>query len=366
MRLRNGGAILSTFRLPTRGCGLLGAGLGHNPVVISTIRDKPIGPLEGIKEVERLLDEAYTKACGKDHRVFGEVQVGSREYDRLWRSQGFSPTYGEITPTGVAYLFGVMLPPRPVEHFVDLGSGMGKLCLQAWLQFGHQLSSITGVELSKVRHKRAVAAAMELVTTERIQGQWVPDSAQLDLVLGDMFKLPLHDKTFLYCANLTFSPEILSRLSRKILRESPSGTRVVSMRPLTGVPITEPQECKLAIRGIPEPPKVKPAMGAFYDEDDGPLVTAPPMPADPEFDDSIDPAWEGMTRSRRSFPRTRLLRRDIRNPRRSLCGLRRRRSVGQPLETDRKMLKLVDHLDLPMTWSNHTPLYVYGVVMAPL
>lgn len=31
--------------------GLLGAGLGHNPVVISTIRDKPIGPLEGIKEV---------------------------------------------------------------------------------------------------------------------------------------------------------------------------------------------------------------------------------------------------------------------------------------------------------------------------
>ncbi|KAF4713739.1 hypothetical protein FOZ62_003753 [Perkinsus olseni] len=255
MRLRDGGAILSTFRLAKSRCGRLSADLarGQVPTVISRIRADPISPVGGIKEVERLLDEAYTRACGRNHRVFGDVQVGSREYNRVWRSQGFSPTYGEITATGVAYLFGVMLPPREEEHFVDLGSGMGRLCLQAWLQFGHQLASVTGVELSRVRHSRAVAASLELVETESIRGRWMLESGPVNLVVGDMLRLPLHDKTFIYCANLTFSAEILQRLTRKILRESPIGTRVVSMRPLTGSALVQPMECPLAPRGTALP-----------------------------------------------------------------------------------------------------------------
>ncbi|KAF4665816.1 hypothetical protein FOZ61_010497 [Perkinsus olseni] len=370
MRLRDGGAILSTFRLAESRCGRLSADLarGQIPTVISRIRADPISPVEGIKEVERLLDEAYTKACGKNHRVFGDVQVGSREYNRVWRSQGFSPTYGEITSTGVAYLFGAMLPPREEEHFVDLGSGMGRLCLQAWLQFGHQLASVTGVELSRVRHSRAVAASLELVKTESIRGRWMLESGPVNLVVGDMLRLPLHDKTFIYCANLTFSAEILQRLTRKILRESPIGTRVVSMRSLIDSAVVQPMECPLAPRGIPQPPpSPKLASRMPYDDecDDLPFMPAPPMPSGPEFDDDIDVHSDEPKVASRSFPRTRSRRRALGNPRLYLPRLGRRRADDPP-DTDGKVLKLVDHLDLPMTWSSHTPLYVYEVTMDPL
>ncbi|KAF4717543.1 hypothetical protein FOZ63_002215, partial [Perkinsus olseni] len=201
-----------------------------------------------------------------------------------------------------------------------------------------------------------------------IRGRWMLESGPVVVLVASEIPLPLHDKTFIYCANLTFSAEILQRLTRKILRESPIGARVVSMRPLTGSASVQPMECPLAPRRIPQPPSSArlPSRMPFDDEcEDFPVMPAPPMPSGPEFDDAVDGPSDDPKVASRSFPRTRSRRRVLGNPRPPLPKLGRRRTTTSP-DSDGKVLKLIDHLDLPMTWSSHTPLYVYEVTMYPL
>ncbi len=61
---------------------------------------------------------------------------------------GSSLLYGEVLPSGVTKLLdSIHLDASRAHVLYDLGCGIGKLAVQAWLQWPH-LTKVVGVEVS--------------------------------------------------------------------------------------------------------------------------------------------------------------------------------------------------------------------------
>ncbi|MFT7596552.1 MAG: hypothetical protein ACI8R4_003888 [Paracoccaceae bacterium] len=72
----------------------------------------------------------------------------------ILRSSSCSATYGELTQTGARNLIR-HLGPEPQDVFLDNGSGVGKLVLQAAMSVG--IRQCVGIERIRARHEYAVA-----------------------------------------------------------------------------------------------------------------------------------------------------------------------------------------------------------------
>ena len=141
-------------------------------------------------------------------------------------------TYGEISPKGVRQLFHAMKLTSPNAHdtnsspssstvFVDLGSGTGKVVVQAALEIPH-LSQAIGWELAPSRH----AAAMRALTRAResiLDSHYylidtnLLSSSRIQLHQGDLFEAAANDNhlyqaTHIWIASLCFSPSMMERL----------------------------------------------------------------------------------------------------------------------------------------------------------
>jgi len=160
-------------------------------------------------------------------------------------------TYGEVTETGARQIARVLgldelgCPPKFV--FVDLGSGVGKLVTQAYLEWPAVKRSI-GVELSQERSARAVEAwrqcstegfAKALRGQASMLGRTHGDSNQALLQESvsepefwqvDFFQADLTEATHVYIASLCFSDALLERLSGKLATEAPNLQAVASLR----------------------------------------------------------------------------------------------------------------------------------------
>ena len=112
-------------------------------------------------------------------------------------------TYGEMTPLGfrsMAERVGLCKG----DVFVDLGSGLGRVVLQAAREFAVRRS--IGVEYALSRHTLAEEAREASASTQSVE------FIHGDCADADVWRAALHDATVMYVSNLLFGEELQERL----------------------------------------------------------------------------------------------------------------------------------------------------------
>lgn len=116
--------------------------------------------------------------------------------------------YGEITAQGMRRL-ARRVTLNQSDCFYDLGSGIGRAVLQAFLEFGVHRS--VGIELASTRHHQAEMA-----------WQWMQDAGIQDndgcvrLVEGDILQEDCTEATVIFCSSLCFSEDLMRALGLEI------------------------------------------------------------------------------------------------------------------------------------------------------
>jgi hypothetical protein len=178
-------------------------------------------------------------------------------------------TYGEVTSKGARQLFhhmGMMTTTNNSKNipsttddeddttisnhnhqeddkddivFVDLGSGRGKLVMQAFMELPRIIKA-TGIELGPGRHRSAVAAWEELQGSARIlrsdhhpttegRGATIPD-AEVEFLLLDLLQSDLSQATHIYIASLCFPDALMHHIARKLGQDAPKLQCVATLR----------------------------------------------------------------------------------------------------------------------------------------
>lgn len=166
--------------------------------------------------------------------------------------------YGELLPIGMLQM-GSTARLGSKDCFIDIGSGTGKVALQAATDYN--VASSVGIEISPTRHAIAQTALQQLLQTK-------PDAAsRVRLMLGDAMADPeaksaLRKATVVYSNNLLFGNELNARLAA-LVHESAARVVIVS-KPFDGgivgftsdySPIPCPMSWQVPIRaGEPMPP----------------------------------------------------------------------------------------------------------------
>jgi len=156
-------------------------------------------------------------------------------------------TYGEVTTTGCRQIFynmgmtgayaasassGDDAADNPEEavsnaiHFIDMGSGVGKFAMQAYLELP-RIASSKGVELAPARHENAVAAWKELQELAREIRHSIPDhssledgvpDAKVEFIQGDLLEVDISEITHMYISSLCFTDDMMYQLGKRFER----------------------------------------------------------------------------------------------------------------------------------------------------
>ena len=150
-------------------------------------------------------------------------------------------TYGEITELGARQLFHFMRMNTQISdgiQFIDMGSGAGKLVVQAYLEIP-SLILAKGVELSSSRSKVAnhvwhnlEAEAKKARTHIDISRSRTHEimNASIELHHGDLFEINISAATHIYVASLCFTEEMLDKLGDKIISQAMSLQCVATLK----------------------------------------------------------------------------------------------------------------------------------------
>lgn len=206
------------------------------------------------REVQNILDRTYDwRYSGyciglAEDQVVKDAQAKVAENETVLQAH----TYGEVTPNGVRQLaefMGLTVASPDAVSFLDLGSGVGKMVLQMYLEVPRVTRSL-GVELHPTRAQRGQEALAMLnqlgdvrdLRRQMLQGAVLarrpqaPFAAKLlrsnhlgfiDLLEADMFDLDLSQFTHIYLASLTWGTAMINRLAVKLVTEA-SQLRVVA------------------------------------------------------------------------------------------------------------------------------------------
>eukprot|EP00929_Paragymnodinium_shiwhaense_P068702 TRINITY_DN34600_c0_g1_i3.p1 TRINITY_DN34600_c0_g1~~TRINITY_DN34600_c0_g1_i3.p1 ORF type:complete len:253 (+),score=29.02 TRINITY_DN34600_c0_g1_i3:169-927(+) len=169
-----------------------------------------------------LLDRAATaspcgRVCGTASKLdclFTEL-TGDASGHSAALGLGKEYTYGELKPGSFATLLnglGLMgIKADGADAFVDLGSGLGKLPLQAFL---HGLKSSRGTELEETRYYQSTRITEKLGMLLQLdsfrnssQARMVElrsGDSHVQLGQGDLLKADIHDATIVFAASLCF------------------------------------------------------------------------------------------------------------------------------------------------------------------
>ena len=164
---------------------------------------------------------AYERLCEKYLSIL--YQNGADTQAHRSGSQ-ITETLGEILSPSVNKLFSLM-PLTSDDVFVDLGSGLGKIVIQAFLQ--SDVREAIGIEIVPWMHECATKAA------SRLQ-QHMPElfaNRKLTFLSGDFLSTSFNAATVALINATCFGPELLHALGR-IIEQTPSIHTVFSMRPI--------------------------------------------------------------------------------------------------------------------------------------
>lgn len=200
------------------------------------------------REVENILDRTYDWRYSGYCIGLAEDQVVKDAQAKVTGANETilqAHTYGEVTPNGVRQLaefLGLTVASPDAVSFLDLGSGVGKMVLQMYLEVPRVTRSL-GVELHPTRAQRgqeALAMLKQLGDVQDLRRQMLqgavlarrpqaPFAAKLlrsnhlgliDLLEADMFDLDLSQFTHIYLASLTWGTAMINRLAAKLVAEA--------------------------------------------------------------------------------------------------------------------------------------------------
>lgn len=148
---------------------------------------------------------------------------------------GGSLTYGEMLYPSVKKLLA-KLSLRSQDSFLDLGSGLGKLGIQVFMQ--SQVHQVRGIEMQSELSSIACDALQTI--KKEFPFFWEKDRT-LEFLQGDFLTLPWRHASVVYCCATCFRPELLHAIGDKLNQET-SVQQVLSLRPLptlTRLPLKE-------------------------------------------------------------------------------------------------------------------------------
>lgn len=193
------------------------------------------------KDAFEWLDSVYDKFEESAYKIpksdSNQVRAAASKVGKELPIQCNEDSYGEIPQESAAQLFqNPMVNLQPGDNFADLGSGLGRLVVDAALVAN--VKRAVGVELSSSRSSSACQALSDVSkAVPTSQGGWRAErhESEVDLYQGNILDL---GKDFLgkinvaYVANLCFRPDLLNAVAVKLSRDLPDGARVVSLRNL--------------------------------------------------------------------------------------------------------------------------------------
>ncbi|GMU19048.1 MAG: hypothetical protein AMXMBFR12_02400 [Candidatus Babeliales bacterium] len=169
--------------------------------------------LYSTQEIEQIINNTYLDENG--------FSINGNEREFIEKSGG-NPTYGEILPSSLAQLIQ-KLELTKNDVLFDLGSGVGKVCIQVALTTP---AKAVGIELSSTRHKLAQKIKQKLidegVLTNKHKLQFIEDNiAQADLNKGRIF----------FMCSTCFSDELMKTLTQHFEKIS-HPIKIVTLRSL--------------------------------------------------------------------------------------------------------------------------------------
>jgi len=234
--------------------------------VDGTHHERPV--CEAQEEIDHVLSEdfsAWRQTIGggylieDDDRAVVDTKMASYETNEERKNTNhLTPsTYGEVTRSGARELFGLMDMVDKLDNnndnnkqkivFMDMGSGLGKMVMQAYMELP-RISRAIGVELSPERHRQAVAAweileprarAIRLqgcssayVDVDNDDGEGGPKEAKVQLIEGDFLEADLSEVTHMWVSSLCYTDEMMYQLGSKIQNEKPPKLEcIATLRP---------------------------------------------------------------------------------------------------------------------------------------
>lgn len=163
---------------------------------------------------EQLICALYTGISG-----FG---IPQSEENKITECGG-APTYGEILYESLKTILDDM-PKSIIKNGVlyDLGSGVGKVCVQAYLDY--PFKKVVGIELSKKRFD----GAMDVLETLTQEGRIDPKRT-LEFINEDFTKVTISDATVIYMCSTCYSAELMAKLGEKFAKLNP-GLQVITLK----------------------------------------------------------------------------------------------------------------------------------------
>lgn len=132
--------------------------------------------------------------------------------------------YGEILYYSAIKLIKY-LGLTPQDHFLDIGSGLGKLAF--YVYFASQAASVTGIEINSARH----AIAMRVAEVIQAQLPRMFDSREFSLIEGNFLEASFDKTTMVYICSTIFSYDLLEKIGLK-LNTMPNIIKIASFRKL--------------------------------------------------------------------------------------------------------------------------------------
>ncbi len=143
----------------------------------------------------------------------------------LKKTDPIQANYGEILPQGLNKLLKhIHLTKQDI--FFDLGSGVGRVSAQVFLQTNVQESH--GIEYLSELHQQAYTAAQRIQTELPV---FYESNRKLNFILGDFLRVPFTQATVVLINATCFPPTLLRALAQRI-NQMPQLHTVICLRPL--------------------------------------------------------------------------------------------------------------------------------------
>lgn len=175
---------------------------------------KPSQKLYNTQEITEIINDVYTDVSGFC------IEMQERQ---LIENQGGNATYGEITIESVAQLLNDLALTNH-DLFFDLGSGVGKVCMQVALTTP---ARAIGIELSPTRCHGAQEIKKEL-----IKRKILTDTNKLQFFEQNITDTDLSKATAILLCSTCFSDELMNLLTNKMAAECKNGLRVLTLKDL--------------------------------------------------------------------------------------------------------------------------------------
>ena len=151
-------------------------------------------------------------------------------------------TYGEITSLGARQLFYNMRMYSDRSYglkenendivFFDLGSGVGRLVVQSYLELQSRIKKSIGVEMVPSRHEIAIQTWQKILAIRNIDG--LPevehtmvgkksderDKCGVEFHEGDLFEIDVTEATHIFVSSLCFTYAMMIDLASKLQSEA--------------------------------------------------------------------------------------------------------------------------------------------------